>query len=193
MKNKKILGLSFILLTLLWIMTGCLTLSVHPLYFEEDLIFEEGLIGTWGPKDAEKNLSELWIFKKAGDNEYRLIIKEKGSQDGVFEARLLKLGKYMFLDIFPEEPDTGNEFFNMHLIPAHSFLRVSLQGHVLQLALFDLEWLKNNIEKKKIKIKHERRDDLIVLTASTKELQELVLEHIEEAFVFEDEGLHRFW
>ena len=81
MKNKKILGLSFILLTLLWIMTGCLTLSVHPLYFEEDLIFEEGLIGTWGPKDAEKNLSELWIFKKAGDNEYRLIIKEKGSQD----------------------------------------------------------------------------------------------------------------
>jgi uncharacterized protein with PIN domain len=81
----------------------------------------------------------------------------------------------------------------MHVIPAHSFMRVSLEGHVLRLAFFDLDWLKKNIEQNKVTIKHERRDDTIVLTASTEELQKFVLEHVEEAFLFEEESLHRFW
>jgi hypothetical protein len=81
----------------------------------------------------------------------------------------------------------------MHVIPAHSFIRISLEGHVLRLGFFDLEWLKKNIEENKVSIKHERRDDMIVLTASTKELQEFVLLHWEEAFKFEEEALHRFW
>jgi hypothetical protein len=99
----------------------------------------------------------------------------------------------MFLDLYPEEPETGSEFYNMHVIPAHSFIRVSLEGHVLRLGFFDLDWLKSNIEENRVTIKHERRDDTIVLTASTEELQRFVLGHVAEAFKFEEESLHRFW
>lgn len=193
MKHRKILTLFFVLFILLLSMTGCFVLSVHPLYFEENLIFKPGLVGTWGEKQHEKDLEELWIFKKSGDNSYRLILKEKDSEDGVFEAHLFKLGKYMFLDLYPEEPVTGMDFYKMHVIPAHSFIRVSVEGHVLRLAFFDLDWLEKNLEQNKVKIKHERRDDTIVLTASTRELQEFVLNHVEEAFKFEDEDLYRFW
>jgi hypothetical protein len=120
-------------------------------------------------------------------------MREEENGEGVFEARLLKLGEHMFLDLFPEEPETGHEFYNMHVIPAHSFIRVSLEGHVLRLGFFDLEWLKKNLDQNKVKIKHERRGDTIVLTASTKELQNFVLEHIEEAFVLEADPLYRYW
>jgi hypothetical protein len=174
-------------------MTGCFVLSVHPLYFEKDLIFESGLVGTWGEKAHEEDLAELWIFQKSGDKSYRLTIKLKDEGEGIFEAHLLKLGEHLFLDLFPEEPETGSEFYNMHVIPAHSFIRVSLEGHVLRMGFFDLDWLQKNIEENKVSIKHERRDDMIVLTASTKELQEFVQKHWEEAFRFEEEALHRFW
>jgi hypothetical protein len=194
MRLWKSLIISVCILILVLGMTSCFVLSVHPLYFEKDLVFESGLVGTWGEKEHEKDLSELWIFKKSGDKSYRLIVRDEEEGEGKFEAHLLKLGNHMFLDLYPEEPETGSEFYNMHVIPAHSFLRVSLEGHVLRLALFDLDWLKKNIEQNKITIKHERRDDTIVLTASTQELQEFVLKHVEEAFIFEEEGsLHRFW
>ena len=190
---KSIIIIAFILILVLG-MTGCFVLSVHPLYFEKDLVFESGLVGTWGEKEHEKDLSELWIFKKSGEKSYRLIIRDVEEGEGLFEAHLLKLGDHMFLDLYPEEPETGSEFYNMHVIPAHSFMRVSLEGHVLRLAFFDLDWLKKNIEQNKVSIKHECRDDTIVLTASTEELQAFVLKHIEEAFIFEEEGtLHRFW
>lgn len=191
MKPRMILILFIVLIVLL--LSRCLVLSVHPLYFDKDLMFEPDLVGTWGEKQYEKDLSELWIFKKSGENSYSLIVKEKEEGEGIFETHLLKLGKYMFLDLYPEEPEGGMEFYNMHLIPTHSFLRISLEGHVLRMGFFDLDWLKKNLEQGNIEITHERRDDVIVLTASTKELQEFVLEHVEEAFPFEKEVLHRFW
>ena len=193
MKFWKTFVISVFVLIFVLGLTGCFVLSIHPLYFEKDLVFESGLVGTWGEKEHKKDLAELWIFKKSGDKSYRLIVREKDEGEGIFEAHLLKLGEYLFLDLYPEEPETGLEFYNMHVIPAHSFLRVSLEGHVLRLALFDLDWLKKNIEQNKVTIKHERRDDMIVLIASTKELQEFVLKHVEEAFQFEGGDLHRFW
>jgi hypothetical protein len=193
MKNRKTLIISALVFVLVLGMMGCLVLSVHPLYFEKDLVFEPDLVGTWGEKEHEKDLSELWIFKKSGDKSYRLIIKEEDEGEGVFAAHLLKLDKLLFLDLYPEEPETGSEFYNMHVIPAHSFIRISLEGHVLRLGFFDLDWLKQNIVQNKVSIKHERRDDMIVLTASTEELQKFVLEHWKEAFKFEEEALHRFW
>jgi hypothetical protein len=193
MKHGKIFILFSVLSIFLLILSGCFVLSVHPLYFEDDLIFEQGLIGTWGEDEDKEDLSELWIFKKSGDKSYRLIMREEENGEGVFEARLLKLGEHMFLDLYPEEPETGHEFYNMHVIPAHSFIRISLEGHVLRLGFFDHDWLKKNLEQNKVNIKHERRDDTIVVTASTKELQEFVLKHVEEAFEIEADPLYRYW
>lgn len=181
----------FLGLVILLILTGCWTLSIHPLYFEKDLIFIPGLIGTWSDKKTDDGTSNPWIFEKSGENVYRLIMKEKNKSDGLFKAHLLRLGKYLFLDLFPEEPEEGDEFYIGSVIPAHSFLRVSLEDQVLRLGYLDPDWLKKNIDDQKIKIKHERRDDLLILTASTKDLQEFVLKHVEEAFEFESGVLYR--
>jgi hypothetical protein len=173
------------------IMSGCFTLSIHPLYFEKDLIFNPDLAGIWSPEKPPQEATETWTFLPQDDKAYRLVIREDDGDEGYFEARMLRLGKHIFLDFYPEEPEGTNEFLMNHVIPAHSFMRISLEGHVLKMAFCDYTWLEENIEAKKIRIKHETRDDMIVLTASTKELQDFVLKHLEEAFVFEDEPLYR--
>ena len=90
MKLRNILIIGGIVFIFVLGMMGCFVLSVHPLYFEKDLVFEQDLVGTWGPKEHEKDLEELWIFKKSGDKSYRLIIKVKdeGVTEGMWQQML---------------------------------------------------------------------------------------------------------
>jgi hypothetical protein len=172
-------------------MTGCFTLSIHPLYFEKDLIFNPELVGIWAPEKAGEEASETWTFLPAAEKAYRLVVKEENGHEGFFEVHMLRLGKEIFLDFFPEEPEGTNEFFLSHVIPAHSFMRISLEGHVLRMAFMDYSWLEEKIEAGKIQIKHETRDNMIVLTASTQALQDFVQKHLNEAFVFEEDVLYQ--
>ena len=83
MKMRKSFIIGVFVLVLVLGMTGCFVLSVHPLYFEKDLVFESDLVGTWGPKEHEKDLSELWIFKKSGEKSYQLILRVKDEGEGI--------------------------------------------------------------------------------------------------------------
>ena len=80
------------------IMSGCFTLSIHPLYFEKDLIFNPGLVGTWSPEKPSEEASETWTFLPVEDKTYRLVIQEEDGDEGFFKARMLRLGKHIFLD-----------------------------------------------------------------------------------------------
>ncbi len=178
-----------------FLLSGCWTLSMNPLYTEDSLVahdaLDPNLAGVWG--NPEKPDAETWQFIEADGNSYRLIIREKEQSllvnpevDGVFEAHLLRLGDHMFLDVYPEEPPSVNEFYKAHVIPMHSFMKVKLEGHVLTLSDFDAEWLEEGIEQGTIDIRHERRDEMIVLTASTRDLQALILAHADTAFTRSD-------
>lgn len=167
--------------------------SLHPLFDKEDLVYEPALVGTW----AEKDRKNTWTFTKSGDKAYSLVYyeQEHGSprmeskgESAEFTAHLGRLGKFTFLDLFPEERDeygnTRNTLYNLHILPAHTIWRVWLEGQVLRLALLDNGWLKEMIEQKKVQIAHEEIDGAIVLTASTQQLQEFVLQHAEDADAF---------
>ena len=164
------------------LMLGCVP-SLHPLYTEKDVTFEPALVGVWGEKDK----TDTWTFKKSGENAYELIITEEGVP-GKFEAHLVRLGELLFLDLYPEEPDIKHKFYKAHLIPVHTFLRiwVDKDKDVVRLALMKPDWLKEMIDQKKVTVKHERlgdeADSPIMLTASTKELQEFVVKYVGEAF-----------
>ena len=95
---------------------------------------------------------------------------------------MLKLGDYTFLDLYPEEPEGVNALYASHVIPAHSFTRMSLEGHTLTLTYFDSDWLKELADAGTLNLRHEQREGLVVLTAPTEEVQQFVLEHIDEAF-----------
>ena len=175
---------------------GCWGISIHPLYTEKDLYFDPALAGNWMGSDQDM----IFIFKasenrKAAENiDYELNlteVKTGKTLPGGFEAHLFRLNEHVFLDLYPEEPESDNAFYNGHLIPLHSFWKVYLKGDTLGLAAFDVKWLGEMIEQNKIDLKYEvsrsggkimGEHDQIVLTSSTEELQTFILNHLEMAF-----------
>lgn len=190
--------LKTILLTPLLFLSGCVP-SLHPLFTDSDLVFDHQLLGAWSQGDSK----DSWTFEKSGAKGYRLTTTDRpfavegkpgGKRSGRFEAHLCQLGKYLFLDLYPQDSQgAATDFYKAHLIAAHSFLKVSRDGDDLHLAPLSHDWAENMIARKQLEIAHEVLDGgAVVLTAPTKELQAFVLEHAEDPDAFaEAEAFHR--
>jgi hypothetical protein len=178
MKVKKLL---FYLLAVF--MGGCV-LSLHPLYTENDLIFEEKLLGTW----AEEGSKETWQFKRANSDSnkyYEMICIDKEGKKGRFDAGLGKLNNMMFLNIFPKESELNeNDFYKFHILPVNSFIKIENIQPTLELRVMNPDNLKEMLENDPNLIKHEIVHDRLVLTASTKELQEFLKAHANDEGLF---------
>ncbi|MDP3025667.1 MAG: hypothetical protein Q8O10_09060 [candidate division Zixibacteria bacterium] len=153
--------------------------SLHPLFTEKDLVFDPALIGMW----VDENGKNTWAFQKSGDNSYELVYTENESP-AKFEAHLVKLEKFLFLDLFPEEPEMKNGLYKGLLIPVHGFSRIWIEGDLVKLAYLDPDWLKDMIDKKKIKIGHDFIDQGIILTEQTKDLQKFAVKYAEDSKAF---------
>lgn len=176
------------------LIAGCWpTASLHPLFTETDIVFDPALVGTW----ADKNGIPVILIQKAKDKAYKGIYMDNG---GIveFEAHLVRLGKFLFLDAYPKKPPTIHaSSLITHLIPGHTFSRIWIDGDVLRIRMLDRKWLLDMIARKKVKIAHERvaniwgpdeeeSKEYIVLTASTKELQKFALKYAENSKAFPD-------
>ncbi len=180
--------ITFIVILLL---SGCVR-SLFPLFTDEDIIFEPKLIGTWVERDGKNT----WTFEKAGEKAYTLLHFEAEYDNKMgkkipgdttkFIAQLGQLDKNIFLDIYPGKPDTKvkNGFYNFHLLPVHTISQVWLDGDLLKLSLLDNDWLERMIDNNAFKITHARLGDQIILTASTEELQQLVIRYAENTKAF---------
>jgi len=160
------------------LMAGCLP-SLHPLYNDKTLIFKEELIGKWAGDDS------IWQFSRAGEKEYELRIRDDQKELGRFSAHLIEIKGLMFLDLFPDdEPlEDLDDFYKIHILPVHTFMKVDQINPNLRLRMIDYDEVKKMIENNPNIIKHEAvNDDRIVLTASTEELQNFVVEHVDTIF-----------
>lgn len=136
MKTKKTV---FYLLVIL--LSGCLP-SLHKLYTDETLVFEEGLIGKWrGDEDT------IWQFRKAGDKKYELRIYET-QEDMRFAAHLVKIEGMMFLDLYPDSNDINelDDFYKLHLLAVHTFMKVDQIDPNLQLRMIDYDKVEDILE-----------------------------------------------
>lgn len=173
-------------LGLVVLLAGCVP-SLHPLFTEDDLVYDPALVGTWADQDGENT----WTFQKFGDNVYNLIYTEEGVP-ARFDAHLVQLGEFLFLDTYPGEPNIKNDFYLIHLIPAHIFSRIEMEGDTLRYAMLDLDWLRRMISEKKVTIGHEQVDGGVLLTATTAELQEFFIKYADDDKAFPDPNeLHR--
>jgi hypothetical protein len=112
---------------------GCLPLmSVHPLYTEKDLLFEDKLVGVW--VDDVNDPNTTWEFTRPDESKpaYQLIFKDDEDKMGIFEAHLVKLDNLLFLDALPDRFPSGkkdaeevelayNTFF---FVPVHTFIKI---------------------------------------------------------------------
>ncbi len=175
--------LTRLLVVLGWalLLAGCEpTLSLHPLFTEKDLVFEPALVGSWAGEEDKTTIT----FQKAGENAYELFFMGEGTTGKHFEARLAQVGRFLFLDVCPKEVDTKDDFYKKHLVRAHTFYRIKIDGDVLKINYLDDDWVKKMAAERTTNIPQENLDGEIVLTAATDELQNFVLMYAEDTEAF---------
>ena len=194
MKTKKLL---FYLLA--GLLGGCIpVMSLHPLYTEEDVVFEEKLVGIW-VDDA----NGTWEFRRPDKSEkaYELVLYSPEGAKGLFVANLVKLENRLFLDVYPkqfpcelEDPNKTEWHYNAFFyMPAHTFIKIDSIEPQLRMRLTDDEKMGELLEEDPNVVKHEVVEDYdggIVLTGSTKELQAFVLKYADDSRLFTDEIIY---
>ncbi|OHB77696.1 MAG: hypothetical protein A2Z25_24275 [Planctomycetes bacterium RBG_16_55_9] len=175
---------------------GCVpVLSLHPLFTEENTVFEKKLLGAW--VDDPNSPDTTWQFGDINEpkNAYKLIFMDEEGKKGSFVARLVKLQNKLFLDLCPSElpwePDDPNKIdwpYNaFFLVPAHTFLKIDSIEPQLKMRLALESKIEDLLKEDPNAVKYVKVEDRIVLTASTKELQAFVLKHVDDDKLFTDQ------
>ena len=205
-KIRALLACSSVLLT-----TACVP-SLYPLYTAEDLTVDPAVVGTWIDDDEA-----TWTLERSSGSSYGLTIVEDGVsadfsahlvQLGGHARAVIRFqlrvddrrgrcerglqcapgAGHRFLDIYPEDdalPDHG--FFQFHVVPAHTFWKVSLDDETLRLVGLDLSWLEDELESGAVAVTHSlwgNDNGTILLTAKTRELQGFVVAHADNTEAF---------
>ena len=125
------------------VLSGCVP-CLHAIYTDRDLISDPALFGVW---EGEHEMR--WEFTKTDATTYRLVMVEKQEQ-GIFEARLVKLEGVLFLDLFPVQPDwpkkTDSKFYQNLWVPVHTFCVVDSITPKLRIRWMKDEWLKDYLK-----------------------------------------------
>lgn len=161
-----------------FLLSGCV-FSLNPLYTEKDQVFDPALVGTWLEKDSE----DTCIVEKGEGNAYRVTNVYEG-KSAKFEAHLVRLGKFLFLDLYPEH----GEDFESALIAVHGFSRVRIEGDVLRFAWVDGSWLRDLIHQKKVKIASRVDERLVIVVSSRRAYRRSPETRVEAC-----PGLQSFW
>jgi hypothetical protein len=162
---------------LVLLLVGCVP-SLHPFYTDKDLVYEPKLEGRWLGNEGK----DTYIFKHSGEKEYTLTMYSEDSIPADFDAHLFKLGKFLYLDIYPQNLQIKNDFLAMHAIKTHTLSKLKINTDTIDISMIDPDNVKNLRDKKKLKVKHETSDGDIMFTASTGELQEFIKKYSKELF-----------
>ena len=164
--------------SIVFILMGCPSRSLFPLFIENDSVFNPTLIGTW--IDVHKNEGVL-TFQKSEHNRYRIISHDLSESDTtIFEGQLGELGKSWFLDSY-----LAGEMHSEFVIPVHFISRIRMNGDTLKYTTLNSDYLQKMLDEGQLQTPHVIYDGDILLTASTEQLQELVLHFTDDEKAFE--------
>jgi len=132
---------------------------------------------TWkqvGADDLSRNIPDVQVTR---NNNGEVEIK----------PRLTAVAPGIYWEFVPEESAEGRAQFSIRPRQTHEFFKVVLEdeGRTLQLIQLDDSWVRRQIEDGKLEIDHEKlQSGDVVLTASTHDLQQLVLDHVDDEDAF---------
>jgi hypothetical protein len=207
--KRKIQLLSLIVVSS--ILSGCFLKSVHPLVKPSDSISIPGLEGTWEEEDSRwtfirsaegneqlKAIMEDIDLSYDGPGYLTLIESIEGTRidSMLFRSTFVKLNGEIYMDLYPlslvsspaQYKNQGlfaaTTFIDFHLVPVHTFSKIKKSDNELDILLFKDSWINDLIEKDRVRVKHEKTEDGVLLTASTDELQKFVKKYggMEEAY-----------
>jgi len=194
MKKKQIL----IIASLAILLNACLVKSLHPFYFEDDVIFNTELLGTWIDQDSTVwEIKQFSLKKDSLDNSYYVSIEDSKSESSKFNVHLFKLEDNYYLDFFPDElPGNQDGILADHFIPTHSIAKLEMKNNEdIKISWFNEEWLGELFTENRIKIAHEemyinegKKEKTYILTGSTLELRKFLIKYGDDPKAFSEDG-----
>jgi hypothetical protein len=194
--------LSTLMITLF--LSGCFLKSLHPLVNEEDAVAVNGITGVWEKddqrwtfiKDGEyedlrmtgiQGNAEFSITmtdeetdpSKAAPHSYMVVYEDLSESDidsSYFFGSFAQLDGDLYLDLYPIDFGSLN-FETSHYLPVHTFSKIILKNDSLIINLFKDSWIEEQITDNRVRIKHEKTEDSILITAGTEELQKFIIKY----------------
>lgn len=164
---KRICILFIVCLALIWL--GCPARSIFPLLTPAEHSFLPGLSGKWinGEADSRDTLT-------FADSDGEYLVKNITESEGTTEYRGYtgQLGDHWYLDTYPKM-----EEFPEHMLPVHMLHQLRVEGDTLRIGTLEADWLRDLKKRQELKLPHVVRDEEVILTASTAELQAFVQQH----------------
>ena len=171
---------------------ACLQPSLNPLLLPADMNFDVRLVG-WKSGDT------TWTFSKAADKDaqavfdgrpfYEVTLTEMNETVKVW-AWIGRLGDAQFINFFPDDPpvEIKSGFYKRHLVAAYTFGRIWIENDLIRLGMLNADWVKKATGEGKLALGPKRwpDDEVVLLTASTLELQRFAREHANDDKAFGD-------
>lgn len=111
--------------------SGCLVLSLQPVYDDASVAFDEALVGQWENADDQTSAT----VEQAQWRSYKITYTDRFSTR-TFQGTLTKVGAARYLDL----TEVRGTDFGPYLVPVHGVFRVTLEGDTLTAADLDYEW-----------------------------------------------------
>jgi hypothetical protein len=183
------------------LLAGCLFKSVHPFYSKDKIIYDSTLLGTWSDPDSGSWEFSQYLTKKGfmgastPDNSYLLKLWDKESKASFFHVHLFELKGTKYLDFYPMlEKVIEDDFYSSHLLPLHSVAKLEMKADgTIHIRWYNEEWINNLIKENKTSISYDRVEDegdtALIITASTNDLQQFLIEHGNDTNAFKVEWM----
>lgn len=175
---------------LLIFMTSCITISLNPIYNQDDLVSNDTIVGDWiGAKS-------IWTFTKEGELSYRLSYKECAEPEedpsnfssctlADFRVKFIKINGQYFADFYPiDYSSTDNQMLLAHLRAFHSFAKIEIIKNELKIAFLDNKWMEIKLDSEPKTIDHLSTKDGVILTATTEKLQDFINKYSKDKEAF---------
>jgi hypothetical protein len=127
--------------TAAFLSTGCIVVSLQPVYTDDAIAFEEGLIGQW--ESLEDRTSAT--IDRAEWRTYRIVYTDRSTTLS-FDGNLTRIGERLFLDLTQVRGiDAGP-----YLVPVHGVYRIELEADTLCASALDYQWFTRAMARKRI-------------------------------------------
>jgi hypothetical protein len=155
--------------------SGCLVLSLQPVYDGASVVFDEALVGTWVNAEDETSAT----IERAEWRSYKVAYTDRFATR-TFHGNLTKIGAATYLDLTEARGEDEGPF----LLPVHGVFRVNVAGDTLSAAPLDYGWFTRAIEQKALKRLSVAFDDRrnVVIASSTADLRRWLTQVPAEAF-----------
>lgn len=157
-------------------------LSLNPLFTEQTATLMPEVENEWSNSNYDLSVT----IKQLGDNFYQLKY-DRATNETQYEAVFVSLANKIFLDLAPKIPDTlGDNDYRSQILYAHALYEAQIVNDTLQLAELSYRFFYNRLAKNKSLLSHASIGSGLLLTVSTKELDQFIIEHMQEPGFFED-------